>query len=222
MNRDYITVAEYAELRGISVQAVYKALNGRLKEYAAVVELDGKPQKVLKTSALSADERRRYGLTVDRGAAPVPVEPVNQIQPDSINQAKPDLSGAMAELYTAAFDERGRRVADLESRIQEQARTIEALRAELAEAGKRMAEKDKYIQEQGEKLAGLLDAALQLQPGNLLLMGAASRAGVQEAQGATEAATNYEDIPEGAQTVQAEPAAPAAQRRGFWSRVFGK
>lgn len=56
---DYITVAEYAKIRGVSVSSVYKRLGGTLKQYYKVI--DGK-------KCLSAK------ILVEEGITP-PVEP---------------------------------------------------------------------------------------------------------------------------------------------------
>lgn len=48
MEKEFYTVKEYAEIKGISVQAVYKKLNGTLKPFVEVVE----GRKVLKREVL--------------------------------------------------------------------------------------------------------------------------------------------------------------------------
>jgi len=49
---DYITIKEYAEIRGCSVAAVYQRMNTTLKQYAAKVD----NKKVLKIEALTEEE----------------------------------------------------------------------------------------------------------------------------------------------------------------------
>lgn len=53
--KEYISVSQYAKVKGISKQAVYKQLNGKLKEFVIVV--DGK--KCLSLSALTEEERQK-------------------------------------------------------------------------------------------------------------------------------------------------------------------
>ena len=48
MGKEYLTIAEYAEIKGISKQAVYKQLNNKLKDYVEIVE----NKKCLKISVL--------------------------------------------------------------------------------------------------------------------------------------------------------------------------
>ena len=47
-NAEHITVAEYAKIKGVSVQSVYKQLNNRLKPYLIMVE----NKKCLKSTVL--------------------------------------------------------------------------------------------------------------------------------------------------------------------------
>lgn len=54
MKKEYLTVAEFAAVKGISKQRVYQRLNKDLKEFVKVI--DGR--RVLLLSALSEDERR--------------------------------------------------------------------------------------------------------------------------------------------------------------------
>lgn len=52
---DYISVSQYAEIKGISKQAVYKQLNGKLKEFLIVVD----NQKFIDLNALNEIEKER-------------------------------------------------------------------------------------------------------------------------------------------------------------------
>lgn len=57
----YVTIAQYAVLKGVSRQAVYRQLNNKLKEFVNVV--DGK--KVLSTNALTEEERAQVDRHVN-------------------------------------------------------------------------------------------------------------------------------------------------------------
>lgn len=48
MDKEYLTIKEYAEIKGVSVQSVYKRLNGTLKPFLSTVE----GRKVLSRKAL--------------------------------------------------------------------------------------------------------------------------------------------------------------------------
>ena len=83
MQRSYITVAEYAAVRGISKQAVYKmmkaGLNGGLtglNNHIQLVNHDGKMQKVLDIAVLSPDELTRWEALLIQPIQPQVVQPV--------------------------------------------------------------------------------------------------------------------------------------------------
>jgi hypothetical protein len=72
MSKDKITIAEYAELRGVSQQSVYKRLNGSLNPY--LIEENG--QKYLKIEVLTPEEKEKYEAEVEEVVEPV-VKPFN-------------------------------------------------------------------------------------------------------------------------------------------------
>lgn len=63
MSEEYISIKEFAELAGISVQAVYKRLNNQLNPYVKLVE----NRKMLKKSALY----EIYGVEVEQPIKPI-------------------------------------------------------------------------------------------------------------------------------------------------------
>lgn len=81
---DYITIAEYATRRGVSVSSVYKRLGGTLKQYYKVI--DGK--KYISVEALVEE-----GITppVEEVITPqeMPGEPVVEATPASQEEAPP-------------------------------------------------------------------------------------------------------------------------------------
>lgn len=54
-NKDLISISDYADLKGISKQAVYKQLNNRLKPFLIVVD----NHKFISVSALSQEEQTK-------------------------------------------------------------------------------------------------------------------------------------------------------------------
>ena len=76
MGKEYLTVAEYAEIKGISKQAVYKQLNNKLNNYVETVE--GK--KCLKISILE-ENIQPYSTKVEQPIQPVSTEVEQPIQP---------------------------------------------------------------------------------------------------------------------------------------------
>ena len=76
MGKEYLTVAEYAEIKGISKQAVYKQLNNKLNNYVETVE--GK--KCLKISILE-ENIQPSSTKVEQPIQPVSTEVEQPIQP---------------------------------------------------------------------------------------------------------------------------------------------
>ena len=74
--KQYITVAEYAEIKGISKQAVYKQLNNKLNNYVETVE--GK--KCLKISVLE-ENIQPHSTNFEQPIQPVSTEVEQPIQP---------------------------------------------------------------------------------------------------------------------------------------------
>ena len=60
--KEYISIKEFAELAGVSQQAIYKQLNNKLKPYLKVVE--GK--KTLEKSALELFKKQENSSTVEQ------------------------------------------------------------------------------------------------------------------------------------------------------------
>ena len=96
---EYITIAEYAKIKKISVQAVYKKCDTSLKEY--VKAIDGK--KMISAAALTAEERA--ALAGEQTAAP----PAPEENPYK----------EMAELLKAELAERNKQIAAQDARIAE-------------------------------------------------------------------------------------------------------
>lgn len=91
-DKNYISVSEYAALKGISKQAVYKQLNNKLKNF--LIEVDGK--KFLDLSVLTEEERKK----VEAVEQPQNQQFDNQFQPveqPKENQIQPLLESQLAE-----------------------------------------------------------------------------------------------------------------------------
>lgn len=71
MSDEYISIKEFAELAGISVQAVYKRLNNQLNSYVKLVE----NRKMLKKSALY----EVYGIEVEQ-----PIQPKHSTKVETV------------------------------------------------------------------------------------------------------------------------------------------
>lgn len=69
-NKDYLTISEYAKIKGCSTSAVYKRLSTTLQPFTTMV--DGK--KALKIEVLQYDDKKKYS-TVDNQPSSTPLQP---------------------------------------------------------------------------------------------------------------------------------------------------
>ena len=211
-NSGFITISEYARRRGVSVAAVYKRLDGTLKEY--VKEIDGK--KFLSVDVLAAE-----GITpVEKGYIPglntqeeadagKPGE--NQEAPASQEQTPPVFLGVLEAL---------------ERQLAEKDKPIERLQEQAAELRQEAQEKDNFIREQSSRLSLLLEQSQELQRNNQILL-RLSQGGKVETPEAQEAPVEAQDAAQGEEQPASQEEAPAEEttgtkpRRGFLGRLFG-
>lgn len=73
MNKKYISVSEYAKIKGISKQAVYKQLNNKLKKFVVVVD----NKKCLDIAVLSVEELNQVEKLLN--------QPLNQVEQPTDN-----------------------------------------------------------------------------------------------------------------------------------------
>ena len=76
-NKNYITVSQYSEIKGITKQAVYKQLNKKLKPFLIVVD----NQKYIDLAALSDEERERLNGDKQPNEQPAEQPTDNPLQP---------------------------------------------------------------------------------------------------------------------------------------------
>ena len=62
MDKEYLSIKEFAELAGVSQQAIYKQLNNKLKKYLKVVD----NKKMLNKSALELFKKQENSSTVEQ------------------------------------------------------------------------------------------------------------------------------------------------------------
>ena len=211
-NSGYITIAEYASRRGVSVAAVYKRLDGTLKKYYK--EIDG--QKFLSVDVLAAE-----GITpVEKGFIPgyntqetpdagKPGE--SQEAPASQEQTPPVVLGVLEAL---------------ERQLAEKDKQIARLQEEAAELRQEAQEKDKFIREQSSRLSLLLEQSQELQRNNQILLrlsqgGKIETPEAQEAPAEAQDAAQGEEQPASQEEAPAEETAGTERRRGFFGRLFG-
>lgn len=73
MEKKFISVSEYATIKGISKQAVYKQLNNKLKEFVVMVE----NKKLLDIAVLTAEELNQVEQLLN--------QPLNQVEQPADN-----------------------------------------------------------------------------------------------------------------------------------------
>ena len=73
MEKNFISVSEYATIKGISKQAVYKQLNNKLKEFVVMVE----NKKLLDIAVLTAEELNQVEQLLN--------QPLNQVEQPADN-----------------------------------------------------------------------------------------------------------------------------------------
>lgn len=143
-NKEYITIKEYAELRGVSVSSVYKRLSTTLQNY--VGEVEGK--KVLK-----------YQVIIDEG-----LEGVEDVLLEGSSTVEKEQNSINSN----------KTIQILTMQLKEKDKQIERLQEDLRRAAVSSDEKDKYIQEQGRRLAELLEQSNKLHENNQVLIGLAN------------------------------------------------
>lgn len=87
-NREYLTVSEYAEIKGISKQAVYQQLNKQLKDFLILV--NGK--KCVNISILTADELKKF-KEIEQEVE----QPVDKVEQVELNQFQALWESQLAE-----------------------------------------------------------------------------------------------------------------------------
>ena len=97
LNKDYITVSQYAEIKGISKQAVYKQLNNHLKN--SLIMIDNR--KCLKIGVLTEVERQ--GL--------------NQVE-QPLNQVEQPLNNPFQPLFEKELEEKNKTIESLLRQIE--------------------------------------------------------------------------------------------------------
>lgn len=97
LNKDYITVSQYAEIKGISKQAVYKQLNNQLKD--SLIMVDNK--KCIKIRVLSEVEKQ--GL--------------NQVE-QPCNQVEQQFNNSFQPLFEKELEEKNNTIKSLLKQIE--------------------------------------------------------------------------------------------------------
>ncbi|MBQ7908458.1 MAG: hypothetical protein IJ311_03060 [Elusimicrobiaceae bacterium] len=190
---DYITVAEYATRRGVSVSAVYKRLGGTLAKYVKII--DGK--RYLSVEAL-----------VEEGITP-PVEKVEEGLKNA-EQTPPAIQVAL-EALEKQLAEKDKQIA----RLQEEALELRKSNAEKDVFIQQQAGKLVLLLEQSQELQRNNQFLLGVEKG---ITPPVER--VEEVLNAQDT-PGEEETPASQDEAPAEENAGTTQRRGFWGRLFG-
>lgn len=135
MNEEYISIKEFAELAGVSVQAVYKRLNNQLNPYIKLVE----NRKMLKKSALY----EVYGIKVEQ-----PIQPNH-----STNST--EYSTKVESVETVKLLQKTVEILENELKIKNQ--QIETLQKENSELSRQLLELSGKV---GDSLQGIVQTQL--------------------------------------------------------------
>lgn len=100
MNKEYITVKEFAEILGVSTQYVYKQLNNKLQPYCKVVG----NKKMLKKSAISVLAKKEDATEV-----------VQQLN----NQLNGEINAKLIEMLENELNEKGNQLKEKDKQIAE-------------------------------------------------------------------------------------------------------
>lgn len=123
MENEYISVKEFAEKAGISVQAVYKRLNNRLKQYVKVVD----NQKMLDIRAL----QDIYGIKVKQ-----PIQPklTTSSTQNSTSDTLVDTLLMQIEILKNELDVKNEQIREKDNQLNEKDNQMAALNARLEES----------------------------------------------------------------------------------------
>ena len=190
---DYITIAEYATRRGVSVSAVYKRLGGTLAKYVKII--DGK--RYLSFEAL-----------VEEGITP-PVEKVEEGLKNA-EQTPPAIQVAL-EALEKQLAEKDKQIA----RLQEEAQELRKSNAEKDVFIQQQAGKLVLLLEQSQELQRNNQFLLGVEKG---ITPPAER--VEEVLNAQDT-PGEEETPASQDEAPAEENTGTTHRRGFWGLLFG-
>lgn len=108
---EYITVAEYAKIKGVSSQAVYKQLNKRLKPFFIMVE----NQKCLLSTVLDEDETKNSTAVQ---------QPFNNHSTEVLNQSLIEMLQKNNEVLQRQLEIKDEQIKQLNERLEQALQTV--------------------------------------------------------------------------------------------------
>ena len=135
--KEYLTISEFAEIKEITPQAVYKQLNNKWKEFVIVVD----KQKYIKIEALSDSELKK----------------VDKLLNNEFNNNSQEFNNSFQPFFEKQIEEKDRQIERLFQQIEEKDRQIENLQNLLSQSQQlQAADKKLLLESQQKKRKGLL------------------------------------------------------------------
>lgn len=147
MENEYISVKEFAEKAGISVQAVYKGLNNRLNQYVKLVD----NQKMLNIRAL----QEVYGIEVEQLIKPELTTNSTEGLTNN-NDVMIDTLLEQIEVLKNELDVKNEQIKEKDKQLKEKDNQIAALNIRLEESH-RLLDQQQQLQAMEKKIQALED-----------------------------------------------------------------
>lgn len=137
MERQYLSISEFAEIKGITPQAVYKQLNNKLKDF--LIEVESK--KYIKIEALSESELKK----------------VDKLFDNDFNNNSQEFNNHFQPFFEKQIEEKDKQIEKLFEMIAEKDKQIENLQNLLSQSQHLQAmEKQLLLDNQKKKRKGIL------------------------------------------------------------------
>lgn len=146
VENEYISVKEFAEKAGISVQAVYKGLNNRLNQYVKLVD----NQKMLNIRAL----QDIYGIEVEQSIQPELT--TNSTEELTNNDVMIDTLLEQIEILRNELEVKNEQIREKDKQLKEKDNQIAALNTRLEESH-RLLDQQQQLQAMEKKIQALED-----------------------------------------------------------------
>lgn len=145
VENQYISVKEFAQRAGKSVQAIYKGLNNRLNQYVKLVD----NQKMLDIRAL----QEVYGMEVEE---PIQPELTTDSTKESTNDTVIDTLLKQIEILRNELDVKNEQLREKDRQLKEKDNQIAALNKRLEESH-RLLDQSQQLQAMEKKIQALED-----------------------------------------------------------------
>lgn len=152
MENQYISVKEFAERAGKSVQAIYKGLNNRFNQYVKLID----NQKMLDIRAL----QEVYGIEVEQ-----PIQP--ELTTDSTNDTVIDTLLEEIEILRNELDVKNEQIREKDKQLNEKDNQMAALNKRLEESH-RLLDQSQQLQAMAENKIKLLEEHGAVEPASEL------------------------------------------------------